>query len=191
MIPFPDKKYKIILADPPWEYKDKAKAGERGAESKYDVMSLGDICNLPVKDISDDDCVLFIWGTWPQIPSTLKVIHEWGFEYKTVGFVWEKINYNINTIFMGMGNWTRSNTEFCLIGTKGKPKRIRADISQLIRYPVLIHSRKPDIVRIRIVELCGDLSRIELFARTKVHGWDVWGNDKKLELEPLEAFNEN
>lgn len=185
---FPTGKYQIIYADPAWKYDDKAKAGNRGAESKYDVMELDEICKLPVSDIADEDCVLFLWGTWPQLPSTLRVIHEWGFEYKTVGFVWEKLNNNVNTTFMGMGNWTRANTEFCLIGTKGKPKRIRADISQLIRYPILTHSKKPDIVRMRIVDLCGDLPRIELFARTKVSGWDTWGNDEKLQLEPLEVF---
>lgn len=96
----------------------------------------------------------------------------------------------MNTTFMGMGNWTRANTEFCLIGTKGKPKRIRADISQLIRYPILTHSKKPDIVRMRIVDLCGDLPRIELFARTKVSGWNTWGNDERLQLEPLEVFTQ-
>ena len=175
MIPFPDKKYKIIYIDPPWQYDDKAKSGNRGAESKYDVMSLEDICNLPVKQISDQDCVLFIWGTWPLNREVHQVIDAWGFKYRTVGFVWEKTNPKTNTVFLGMGNWTRSNTEYCLLATKGKPKRVDASISQLIRSPILDHSEKPDEVRQKIVKLCGDLPRIELFARIKAHNWDSWG----------------
>jgi N6-adenosine-specific RNA methylase IME4 len=89
---------------------------------------------------------------------------------------------------LGMGNYTRGNTEFCLMGVKGKPKRIDNNVSQLIKSTIRQHSKKPDIVRDKITQLCGDLPRIELFARTKVHGWDVWGNDEKLEATPLESF---
>lgn len=189
MIPFPNKKYKIIYADPAWTYQDKAKAGDRGAESKYDTMTLDDICNLPVKQISDDDCILFIWGTWPLNREVHQVIEQWGFEYRTCGFVWEKTNPNTNTSFMGMGNWTRSNTEYCLLATKGKPKRIDASVSQLVRSPILKHSQKPDEVRKRIIKLCGDLTRIELFSRTRIDKWDTWGNDEKLLSAPLELFS--
>ena len=184
---FPDKKYKIILADPPWQYDDKALAGNRGAGCKYDLMGIDEICSLPVSKIADDDCILFIWGTWTHIKEAQQVIESWGFEYKTVGFVWIK-KFSTGKNFMGMGNWTRSNTEYCLIATKGNPKRIDAGVSQIIESIPRNHSQKPQQVRDRIVQLCGDLPRIELFARTRVHGWAVIGNDEKLSNRPLEYF---
>lgn len=184
---FPNKKYKIILADPPWEYDDKALSGNRGASCKYDLMSINEICNLPVSQIADDDCILFIWGTWTHIKEIQEVIEAWGFRYSTVGFVWVKKNMN-GTYFMGMGNKTRSNTEYCLIGIKGRIEIIDKGISQIIESIPNGHSQKPQQVRDRIIQLCGDLPRIELFARTKIHGWDVWGNDEKLNLQPLESY---
>ena len=181
------KKYKIILVDPPWSYNDKALAGQRGAACKYPVMTTYEISRLPVEGLADNDCILFVWCTWPHIFDAPKIIESWGFEYKTVAFVWIKKNEN-GTVFKSLGHWTRSNSEFCLLATKGKPKRIDASISQIIESIPREHSKKPDIVRDRILKLCGDLPRIELFARTRVHGWDVWGNDEKLQLKPLEAF---
>lgn len=177
MIPFPDKKYKIIYADPPWSYKDKALSGNRGACCKYDVMTIEDIKNLPVAEISDDDCVLFIWVTLPMIQEGLDVIKSWGFKYKTVAFNWVKKNKKSNSWFWGMGNWTRSNSEICLLATKGKPKRICARIHSIIDTPVEGHSKKPQLVRDRIVKLMGDIPRIELFARNTSEGWEVWGNE--------------
>jgi len=187
VIPLPDKKYKIIYADIPWTYDDKAQAGNRGVNFKYDLMSMEQICDLPVNQIADDDCILFLWGTWTHNQEIHKVIESWGFVYKTIGFVWIK-KYSTGKNFIGMGNWTRSNTEYCLIAVKGKPKRIDAGISQVIESVPRNHSQKPDIVRGKIIQLCGNIPRIELFARTKIHGWDVWGNDEKLEAPPLEAF---
>ena len=184
----PNKKYKIILCDPPWPYEDKAKAGNRGAESHYSVMSLQEIKDLPINQISDDNSILFLWATFPLLNQAIHVIKSWGFEYRTVAFTWIKTT-NTGSFFMGMGNWTRSNAELCLLGVKGKPKRINGGISQIIKTTYNgVHSKKPDIVRKRIVELCGDLPRIELFGRTRINNWDVWGNDSKLELEPLEIY---
>lgn len=189
LIPFPNKKYKIILADPPWEYEDKALAANRGAGCKYDVMNINDICNLPVQNIADENCVLLIWGTWVMSMNgrIQQVIKEWGFTPKTCAFTWVK-RYSNGKLFYGMGNWTRSNTEFILLATKGKPKRINAGIGQVIEAMPQKHSQKPNIFRNKILELFGDLPRIELFARTRVHGWDTWGNDEKLKNQPLEAF---
>lgn len=187
MIDFPDKKYKIILADPPWTYNDKALAGRRGAGCKYDLMTLDDLGKLPVSQIADKDCVLFMWCTWPQIEGGLDLIKRWGFQYKTKAFTWIKTNPN-GTLFMGMGGWTRSNDEFILLATKGKPKRINAGINSVILSPIQEHSKKPNIFRTKIIELMGDLPRIELFARTRVNGWDTIGNDEKLKLEPLEEY---
>jgi len=176
MIDFPDKKYNIIYADPPWQYNDKALAGNRGAGCKYDVMTLDNIKNLPIKNITSDDCILFLWITFPQLNKCFEVMESWGFKYKTVAFTWIK-KYNNGKSFMGMGNWTRSNAEVCMLAIKGKPKRLYAGIRQVVESVPERHSKKPDIVREKIVELCGDLPRIELFAREKKSGWDSWGNE--------------
>ena len=184
---FPNKKYKIIYADLPLTYDDKALAGNRGAGCKYDLMTDEELLNLPVDTIADDDCILFLWATFPKIQLCLDCIKSWDFEYKTVAFTWIKKNYN-GTNFMGMGRWTRANSEIVLLATKGKPKRLNAGISQIIETIPKEHSRKPDIIRKKILELVGDLPRIELFPRTLVHGWDVFGNDEKLNLQPLESF---
>jgi len=183
------RRYKIIYCDPPWSYNDRALAGARGAACKYPVMSTYEISRLPVETLADDDCILFVWCTWPHYFDAQKIIEDWGFVYKTLGFVWIKRNEN-GTIFKGLGHWTRSNSEYCLLAVKGNPKRIDASVSQVIESRNKEHSKKPDIVRDKILKLCGDLPRIELFARTKIHGWDVWGNDEKLQLQPLESFSE-
>lgn len=172
-----DKKYNIIYADPPWSYKDKALAGNRGACCKYDVMTIEDIENLPIKDISASDCILFMWVTMPFLKDCFDVIKSWGFKYKTCAFTWIKQNKKSNSLFWGMGSWTRANAELCLIATKGKPKRQSAKVHSVIMSKIREHSRKPDETRDRIVELCGDIPRIELFARQSVNGWDCWGNE--------------
>ena len=172
----PNKKYKIIYADPPWSYKDKALAGNRGACCKYPVMSIDEIENLPVKDIADDDCILFMWVTFPKLNECFEVIKESGFEYKTNAFTWVK-KYKNGDNFMGMGRWTRANAEICLLATKGKPKRVNAGVRQIIESVPEKHSKKPDIVRDKIVELCGDLPRLEMFARNKSVKWETWGNE--------------
>ncbi len=187
-LPFPTKKYSIIYADPPWFYDNKMVTGYGGGASKhYDTMKIDDICKLPVDTIAAENCFLFMWGTWPLLPEAIRVVGSWGFDYKTIGFVWLK-SYGTGKDVFGMGQYTRGNTEFCLMGVKGKPKRIDNNVSQLIKSTIRQHSKKPDIVRDKITQLCGDLPRIELFARTKIHGWDVWGNDEKLEATPLESF---
>lgn len=177
MIPFPDKKYQIIYADPPWSYNDKALAGNRGACCKYSVQSEEWIKNLPVFDITSPNCILFLWVTMPKLNECWDVVTTWGFKYKTVAFVWIKRNKNINSFFWGMGRWTRANAELCLLATKGHPKRISASVHSIICSPIEQHSKKPDITRQKIIELCGDLPRIELFARQKTPGWDVWGDE--------------
>lgn len=168
--------FNIILADPPWQYRDKASSGKRGAVHKYDVMSVEDIAALPVSKLAADNCVLFMWITYPFLEDGFKVIREWGFTYKTVAFTWVKRNKVSPTWFFGMGNWTRSNAEICLLAVKGKPKRASASVYQIIDAPIGKHSEKPAIVRDRIVELCGDLPRVELFARQSPPGWECIGN---------------
>lgn len=179
------KKYQIIYVDPPWSYKDKALAGNRGACCKYPVMQISDLLHLgyKIRMIADKDCCLFMWITMPKLNEVWSVINTWGFNYKTVAFTWIKKNKISDSYFMGMGRWTRANAELCLLATKGKPKRINAGISSLIISPREEHSKKPNIVRNKIIELVGDLPRIELFARQKIEGWDVWGNEVESDIE--------
>ena len=173
----PTGKYNIIYADPPWTYDDTASAGERGACFKYNVMSIEDLCNMPIKNLAADDCLLFMWVTMPKLNECFRVIEAWGFKYKTVAFTWVKRNKNGVGWFWGMGRWTRSNAELCLLAGKGNPIRISGGVHSIIDAPVEEHSKKPNIVRERIIELCGDLKRIELFARQKIPGWEVFGNE--------------
>lgn len=167
--------YQIIYADPPWRYDQKGVDG--AAEKHYPTMSLEDICKLPVGSISAKDSILFLWATFPQLPAALRVISAWGFKYKTVAFLWLKKNRKADSWFFGLGFWTRGNAEVCLLATRGHPKRESSKIHQFIISPIEAHSKKPDIVRDKIVELAGDVPRIELFARQTTPGWDVWGNE--------------
>ena len=149
-------------------------------------MSIKDICGLPVASLADNDCALFMWITFPTMKEAFKVIEAWGFRYKTVAFVWVKQNKKTPTLFWGLGFWTRANAELCLLATRGHPKRKSAGIHQIIMTPVEQHSKKPDIVRDKIVELLGDIPRIELFARQKVNGWDAWGNEVECDIQLAE-----
>ena len=172
------KKYQIILADPPWAYRVWSKKGAgRSAESHYPTMSMDDIRNLPVRELADKNCILFMWVTFPTLREAFSVIDAWGFTYKTVAFAWVKQNKKTSSLFWGMGYWTRANVELCLLATKGSPKRHSANVHQVVFAPIAEHSKKPDIIREKIAELAGDLPRIELFARQSPTGWDVWGNE--------------
>jgi N6-adenosine-specific RNA methylase IME4 len=146
------------------------------AKQFYSTMTLDEIKELPVSDLAADNCVLFLWATYPQRPNALEVIKAWSFEYFGLGFEWIKKTAT-GKDFFGMGYWTRANPECCLLAIKGKPKPQSHSIRQLVYAPVSRHSEKPPIVRDLIVELCGDLPRVELFARRVTNGWDVWGNE--------------
>ena len=180
------KKYNIIYADPPWSYKDKRDKHPRmcgGATSHYNTMSLEQIKALPIKDLAADNCMLFLWVTFPNLQEGLDVIKAWGFKYKTLGFSWIKTNKNNGKPFFGIGYYTKSNCEVCLIGVKGKPIKVSNSVSSVIISPRQEHSKKPDQIRDKIVELCGDVPRIELFARQKTEGWDVWGNEVESDID--------
>lgn len=171
------KKYNVIYADPPWAYRAWSKKGNgRSAESHYSTMSIEDIKALPVGELADKDCALFMWITFPLLKEAWEVIEAWGFTYKSVAFVWIKQNKKSPSLFWGMGYWTRANAELCIIATKGSPKRMSRRVHQVIMTPIEEHSKKPEEARERIVELMGDVPRIELFERMKPEGWDVWGN---------------
>lgn len=180
-----NKKYNIIYADPAWRYSDKRTGkgknnphGAGGCEKHYQTMTTEEICNLPVKNIAEDNCMLFIWTTAPMIFEAEKVIKAWGFDYKTFGFVWVKTTNDGKKIRGdGIGNYTIQNAEYCLIGLKGKYWRNKTGIKQILCSPKRKHSQKPDETRQRIEQLCGDLPKIELFARQHADGWDCWGNE--------------
>lgn len=164
---------------PPWEYNDRtAGAGRKfglGA-CQYDLMPIEDIKAMRIKDITDKNCALFLWVTFPFLQEGLDVIKAWNFEYKTQAFTWIKLNQKNYKPFFGIGYYTKSNPEICLLGIKGKMKPITNTISSVVMEPIREHSRKPDIVRENIVKLFGDLPRLELFCREQKEGWNVFGN---------------
>jgi N6-adenosine-specific RNA methylase IME4 len=172
------RKFSVIYADPPWQflvYSGKGK--QRSAERHYDTSSLEAIKALPVEALAADDCALFIWGVWPELPGILDVIRAWGFEYKTCAFVWVKQNPSGDGIFTGLGYWSRSNSEFCLLATRGSPLRLDAGVSQIVLEPHPgEHSRKPEEARKRIERLLAG-PYLELFARAPAVGWTCWGNE--------------
>ena len=167
-------KYKIILADCPWPYRNRPPKGA----VPYPTLSLEELKSLPVNQIADKNCALFFWATPPLIRQALDVIEAWGFEYVTKAFTWVKTYHNGN-IVLGLGYYTRGNDEPCLPAKKGRIRRLETatDISQVIFAPIRRHSAKPPEVREKIVQLMGDLPRIELFARERTPGWHSLGLD--------------
>lgn len=145
-------------------------------------MTMEEIKSLPVCDLADEDCAMFMWTTLPMLRESFSVLERWGFEYKTVAFVWIKKNRKADSLFWGMGYWTRSNAEVCLLATRGNPKRFAANVHQVIISRIEEHSRKPEEARSRIEQLMGDVPKIELFARRKADGWDVWGNEVESDI---------
>lgn len=173
-------KYQVIYADPPWRYQRKRGTGV--AENHYPTMSMEELCALPVQNLADRDCALFLWVTLPMLREVWSVIESWGFQFKTVAFVWIKQNRKSSSLFWGMGFWTRSNAELCLLAVRGHPKRYSAGVHQVIMSHIEAHSKKPEEARRRIEQLMGDVPRIELFARRKSPGWAVWGNELESDI---------
>lgn len=185
-----DKKYDVIYADPPWSYYNDMSVNVDCTTVKgmrrppYPVLSSKDIANIPIKNIANDDCILFIWTTDYHLAKCIDIIKSWGFEYKTIGFVWAKKNKQGKQVSF-MGAYTKkSGCEICLLATRGKKahKFVKNHkVNSFIEYPRCEHSKKPDIIRDSIVELLGtELTKIELFARDNFDGWDCWGNDEKI-----------
>lgn len=182
----PDKKYDIIYADPPWDYGGKMQYDKSCIKSenigfkknifissatfKYPTLKLNQLKQLDVNSIASDNCLLFMWTTGPQFANSIELGNTWGFEYKTVAFVWDKQVHN-------PGRYTLSETEFCLVFKKGKipsPRGAR-NIRQLISVPRGKHSEKPELVISGITKMFPQQNKIELFARKNYHGWDNWG----------------
>lgn len=188
---WPREKFGAILADPPWHFevwslKNTRTTGKGGPvrhpSRHYKTMPIEEIYKLPVKDLAADNCVLFLWVVWPMLEHGLKTIESWGFKYKTCAFAWMKADGTQINLFdqeidvdILTGYWTRANSEVCLLATRGKPKRLNADVRQGIIAPRREHSRKPEGVHQRIERLVAG-PYVELFARQKRPGWTVWGN---------------
>lgn len=146
-------------------------------------MRESELASLPVSSLAAPDCVLFLWICWPILEQSLRLLPAWGFTYKTCAFAWIKANTQQMDLlrddgdpFAGLGYWTRANSEVCLLATRGKPKRLNADVRQGIIAPRREHSRKPDGIHERIERLVAG-PYLELFARQRRPGWDVWGNE--------------
>lgn len=194
-----NKKYNIIYADPAWKYSDKRNGkgknnptGAGGALKHYECMEIEDIKKLPIKELADENCYLFIWATSPFMKEAIEVIESWGFKFITIPFVWVKMRNDMSEERKdGIGNYTLNNAEYVLLGRKGKYWRNSTKVKQILLNPKMEHSKKPEEIRRRIVELCGDLPRIELFARQKTEGWDVWGNqvEDSIDLTKLNDIN--
>lgn len=178
------QRYGVVLADPPWRFRTWSKKGEgRSAARHYGTVGIKALCKLPVTNVTLPDAVLFMWVTWPTLRDAFRLIEAWGFEYKTCGFSWMKADARQIELFdaeieadMKMGYWTRSNSEVCLLATKGKPKRLSASVRQGIIEPSREHSRKPDCVYSRIEKLVPG-PYLELFARNERPGWTALGNE--------------
>ncbi len=185
-------KYCVIYADPPWSFRvwSKDTGQGRSAEAHYSTMSTDAICALPVADLAADNCALLMWATWPTLPDAMRVGAAWGFEYKTLAFDWLKLTATGQHWHIGMGYYSRANSEPCLLFTKGTPKRKSKGVRQLIVddaeqrptlfelplvAPVSVHSAKP-LEAYRRIEALLDGPYLELFARIAYPGWDAWGN---------------
>ena len=173
-----DKKYSIIYADPPWRYKSKECLAKKSILNDkmsyhYQTMDIEQIKKLPIKNICEKDCLLFLWVVSPMLDDCINVLKSWGFKYSTIGFVWNKKKTN-------PGSYTMSECEICLIGKRGKipQPRGKRNIKQYVEEKKRKHSQKPEEVRNRINQMFGEnLPRIELFARQHADGWDCWGNE--------------
>jgi N6-adenosine-specific RNA methylase IME4 len=172
--------YNALLVDPAWHWLSWSLTRQnRAAWNHYSVMSLADIKAMPVASLAARDCVLYLWCPGSMLEQGLDVIKAWGFTFKKVGHVWVKCALHDPAKFpFGTGYWTRDNPEFCLLATRGHPKRIDKGVPQLIVAPRREHSRKPDEIYERIERLLGrDVRRVELFARHRRPGWDAWGDE--------------
>ena len=183
------KKYNIIYADPAWHFSSKELQkydGERfrPLDVVYENHPVKNFKSLNIREIANKDCALFMWTTDAHIPDALQLIKAWGFKYITIAFIWEKLSKNKKTV-CNLGAWTMKNCEICLLSTKGQMLKYKKcnNIRQLHRSERTAHSKKPDLFADLIVDLFGDLPRIELFARDKKIGWDCWGNEIESDIK--------
>ena len=183
------KKYQIIYADPPWRFEgNMGKVGNSklsgfGADLRYPTMTEEELQALAVNELADKDCALFMWTTGRHLPIAINLIKYYGFEYRTIAFIWIKTSRKTGLPNQRLGYWTLSNAEICLLGIKGHPRKINNRIKSVYLLPREGHSKKPELFRNQIDALFGDIPRIELFARQKTEGWDVWGNEVESDVD--------
>lgn len=183
----PPRKYAVIYADPAWSFKvwSRDTGMGRSAEAHYGTMGADDLKALPVAGLAADDCALLMWTSPPLIPQALDLGAAWGFTYKTFAFDWAKQTTNGHW-HIGMGYWTRANTEQCLLFVRGKPRRKSKAVRALQIHQVGRHSAKPLAIYNEIERLL-DGPYIELFGRRHKPGWDVWGNEAPEQAEAWQA----
>lgn len=174
-----ERSYGAILVDPPWRFQTWERPTEITAKGNksiehYRTMTFNDIVELRIDKLAKRDCALFMWAINPMLPQALRAMSAWGFAYKTVAFTWAKTTVN-DKWHVGLGYWTRANSELCLLGTVGKPKRLAKDVRQLVIASRREHSRKPDVIRANIERLV-DGPYAEIFARERRPGWDCFGD---------------
>jgi N6-adenosine-specific RNA methylase IME4 len=197
----PNKKFDIILADPPWHYNGKLQFDRSStskekidlskkifvstSDFKYPTLKTSELMKLPVQEISKDNCLLFMWTSNPHLAQAIELGKAWGFEYRTVAFVWDKMSHN-------PGRYTLSNCELCLLFKRGRIPRPRGarNVKQLIRSPRKAHSEKPMEVIQGIEKMFPSQERIELFARKKTEGWSAWGLDLYENQSLLSSFKQ-
>jgi N6-adenosine-specific RNA methylase IME4 len=178
-------KYQVIYADPPW-YETGAinpfRLDQHGAaHDHFLTMRTDEICGLPVRLACDVNCALFLWSTSRHIPDALRIVEAWGFRFVKIVFTWMK-QHKSGKLAMGLGYYTRSNSEYVLLGIKGSMRPITFTVREALLAPRGRPFEKPREIRDRIVQMFGDVPRIELFARQKVKGWDSWGNEVESDL---------
>jgi len=180
------KRFGVIYADPPWPFATWGESGKsRSPDNHYGTNAVDDIMKLPVAALAADHCALLLWCTGPHIAigSHVKVIEAWGFRPSTIAFDWIRQNQRSDGFHVGMGYWSRSNSEQCFIAIIGSPRRLATDVHQVVITRVGEHSEKPDEVRRRIERLLPG-PYLELYGRKQVEGWCVWGNEV---VAPLKA----
>jgi N6-adenosine-specific RNA methylase IME4 len=176
-----NKKYRVIYCDPAWQFSNRNTGGSMtsSAEAHYTVTSVKDMAALPVANLADDHCLLVMWwvGSMPQ--EAIDLCRAWGFRLVNMnGFVWRKLTKKQGIPVFGMGHATRAGSESALIGVRGKLGQLIKDksVRSVIEARVGRHSEKPHAFREAIEKLCGDVPRVELFARAAATGWDCWGD---------------
>ncbi len=205
IFPVQDGRYRLLFPDPPWNYRDASNSGNRGAIHKYPTLTTLELKMMrpEIQKIAHADCALALWATAPMMSDARELMAYWGFKYSTIALVWiktysvaerlQKVAKTLGVTFealvaalaeqdltvmkprKGMGNWTRSNAEFLLLGTRGKVERASASVGSVIVSEIREHSRKPEEARERMVQLLGDIDRLEMFSRASAPGWDTWG----------------
>ena len=170
------KKYQTIYCDPPWSFGSAGSSVQNQAKNHYPTETINSLSKIPVKEVADKNCALFMWVCNPLLPQALQLIGNWGFEYKTVFKVWRKTYPNGNNVCVP-GWWSRGSTELLLVSTRGSPLKNKTTNSEPQEFTSIRegHSVKPDEIRDSVYNFLNVENRLEMFGRKTVSNWDVWG----------------